>query len=366
MRIVMLLPSLGVGGAEKLALAIAERMARRGHDVALVALMPRKPEEWPSPIEPVYLGIRKTPASVLAGLIRARRLMREFRPDLVHSHSYPANLFARLLKLLAPRIAVLSTVHNVWEGRWGRMMAYRLTDGLSRRTVAVSEAAAERFIRLKAVPRRKCTVIRNGIDLEEMVPDPARRQRVRAEMDAADSEFVWLAIGRIAPAKDYPNLLRAFAEVRGQRPDARLWIAGEIPTGGIGDLEARCSELGIGGTVRWLGLRRDLPALLDAADGFVSGSAWEGMPLAAGEAMVMEKPVVATGVGGVRELVGDTGAIVEAKDSGALARAMIATMRQSNEELAAQGRAARERIVQRFSMDAAADTWEALYREIVA
>ena len=67
--------------------------------------------------------------------------------------------------------------------------------------------------------------------------------------------------------------------------------------------------------MRWLGLRRDMPALLDAADGFVSGSAWEGMPLAVGEAMVMEKPIVATDVGGVRELVGDAGAIVEAKDS---------------------------------------------------
>ncbi len=117
--------------------------------------------------------------------------------------------------------------------------------------------------------------------------------------------------------------------------------------------------------VRWLGLRRDMPALLDAADGFVLASAWEGMPLVLGEAMAMEKPVVATDVGGVRELVGDAGTLVPAKDPEALAEAMLATMRQSREERARMGRAARERIVHQFSMDAAADWWEALYRKLL-
>jgi glycosyltransferase involved in cell wall biosynthesis len=369
MRIVTLLTSLGVGGAEKQALAVAGRMAKRGHTVAVLVLMPRQAEEWPAPIQPFYLGIRKTPASVLAGLIRARRYLGEFRPDLVHSHSFPANLFARLLRPLVPGVAVLSTVHNVYEGRWGRMLAYRLTDGLSRHTVAVSEAAAERFIRLKAVPRRKCTVVPNGIDVAEFAPDPGRRVQMRKEMglrnESENAEFVWLAVGRIAPAKDYPNLLRAFVEVHRQRSNTRLWIAGEGPDAGIGELQALCEELGIGGAVRWLGLRRDLPALLDAADAFVLGSAWEGMPLAVGEAMAMEKPVVATDVGGVRQLVGNAGMLVEAKNTQALAEAMIATMRLSREELGAQGHAARDRVARRFSVDAAADTWEALYRSLI-
>jgi len=118
--------------------------------------------------------------------------------------------------------------------------------------------------------------------------------------------------------------------------------------------------------VHWLGLRRDMPALLDAADGFVSASAWEGMPLAVGEAMAMEKSVVATDVGGVREMVGDAGLVVPAKDPEALAEAMLATMRQSREEREQKGRTARERITRKFSVDAAADTWEALYRELLS
>jgi glycosyltransferase involved in cell wall biosynthesis len=370
MRIIYLLTSLGVGGAEKQALALAERMAKRGHAVTVMALMPRLAEEWPTAVPAIHLDVRKTPASVVAGFMRARRFVREFRPDLVHSHSFHANVFARLLRPSGPRFVVLSTVHNVYEGGWWRMVAYWLTDGLSRQTVTVSEAAARRFTQLKAVPRRKCLVVRNGIDAQEFSPDKERGARIRAEMGISEAgeeaEFVWLAIGRLAPAKDYPNLLCAFREVSSWRGDARLWIAGDAEVGQIAAFQELRKELELGEAVRWLGLRRDMPALLDAADAFVSASAWEGMPLAVAEAMAMEKPVVVTDVGGVRELVGEMGTVVPAKNPEALAQAMMATMRQSREALRARGRAARERIVQQFSINATADAWEALYNQLTA
>jgi glycosyltransferase involved in cell wall biosynthesis len=367
MRIVYLLTSLGVGGAEKQALAVSERMAKRGHTVALLVLMPRLPEEWPTAIRTLHLDVRKTPASVLGGFKRGRNFLREFQPDLVHSHSFHANILARLLRLAGQPFVVLSTVHNVYEGGWLRMLAYRLTDRLSRRTVAVSKASAERFTRLKAVPSHRCSVILNGIDVDGFTPDCVRRARARTEMGiaAGSAEFVWLAVGRLAPAKDYPNLLRAFAAVRAQKPETRLWVAGDARGNERAPLESLAKELGIGANACWLGLHRDMPALFDAADAFISASAWEGMPLAVGEAMAMAKPVVATDVGGVRELVGDAGVVVPAKDSSALAEAMLATMQESREELAARGRAARERIVDHFSMDATANTWEALYGSLV-
>jgi glycosyltransferase involved in cell wall biosynthesis len=108
-----------------------------------------------------------------------------------------------------------------------------------------------------------------------------------------------------------------------------------------------------------------MPGLLDAADGFVLSSAWEGMPLAVGEAMAMEKPVVATEVGGVRELVGEAGVIVPPRDSDALAAAMLDLMRRTPEERRALSRCARERIESNFSMDSRADEWEALYRRVL-
>jgi glycosyltransferase involved in cell wall biosynthesis len=366
MRILYVLTTLGMGGAEKLALALGERMAKRGHKVALLVLMPPVSEEWSTDLPKIYLYIRRAKLSFLPGLARARGFAGGFQPDLIHSHCFHANIFARLLRLSAPRPAVISTIHNVYEGGWPRMMAYRFTDKLSRQTVAVSEAAMQRFVELKAVPAQKCRVIANAIDTAEFAPDANRRAAMRAEtgkLAEPETDFVWLATGRIAPAKDYPNLLRAFARVRASRQNARLWIAGEAPGQLLTDLKSLTADLHLTGSVRWLGLRRDVPALLDAADGFVSASAWEGMPLAVGEAMALGKPVVATNVGGVGQLVGDAGIVVPAQSAESLANAMLGVMQQSGEERCALGRAARQRIVERFGMDAAADRWEALYRE---
>jgi glycosyltransferase involved in cell wall biosynthesis len=364
MRIAYLLTSLGVGGAERQVLALAERMAARGHTVLLVVLRGSLPEEWPTSLDLVHLDMRKTPASLLAGLARARRSLREFCPDLIHSHTFPANMAARLLKVFMPSTAVLSTVHNVYEGPWPRMLAYRLTDPLSWRTTAVSQAAAERFVRLHAVPARKSLVVANGIDTAEFAPNPERRTHVRAEMNAGD-DFIWLAAGRIVPAKDYPNLLRAFAQLHSAIPATQLWIAGEAAAAEAATLQCLAAKLTLGGAVRWLGLRRDMPALLEAADGFVLASAWEGMPLVLGEAMAMEKPVVATDVGGVRELVGDAGLIVPARSHEALAEAMLEVMRKTPEARGYLGQAARERVSAHFSIDAKADEWEALYRTLL-
>ena len=267
MRIVYVLTSLGMGGAERQALALADRMAGLGHAVALLVLRPPLGEEWHTTLQVVHLGIRKTPWSVLNGLVQARRFLREFRPDLLHSHSFHANILARLLKLLTPSAAVLSTVHNVYEGPWMRMMAYRLSDRLAVCTTAVSQAAADRFVRLKAVPQLKCFVIPNGIDIAGFTPNAERRERMRISMGEGD-RFIWLAAGRIVPAKDYPNLLRAFAEVRAACSqagvDAQLWIAGESTDAEGMALHALAAELDLGDSLRCLGLRRDLPGLFDA------------------------------------------------------------------------------------------------------
>lgn len=365
MRIVYVLTSLGMGGAERQVLALAARMAQRGHAVALMVLRPRLDAEWPTTVDVVHLEMRRNPVSLMAGLVRGRGFLRKFCPDLVHSHSFHANLVARLLKVLIPAPVILSTVHNISEGGWGRMLAYRLTDGLSKRTTTVSAAVAERFVRLKAVPKKKCVVLTNGIDITEFSPSAERRTQMRSAMSAG-GEFIWLTAGRNAPAKDFPNLLRAFALVRVARPDAQLWIAGEGDVTGVKRASGLIVESGSFEKVRWLGLRRDLPALFDAADGFVLASAWEGMPLVVGEAMAMEKPVVATDVGGVRELVGDAGVLVPASDSEALAGAMLGLMEQSAEDRQKAGRAARERVGSQFNMNARADEWEALYRDVLS
>jgi glycosyltransferase involved in cell wall biosynthesis len=362
MRIVYVLTSLGVGGTERQVIALAQRMAARGHAVSLLVLMPRQPADWLTDLEVVRLNMSKTPAGIFRGVTRGLRVVRAMSPDILHGHNFHGNMAGRLLGMLYPRAAVISTVHNVYEGGRLRMLAYRLTDRLTDLTTAVSSSAAERYIRLKAIPQAKCRVVTNGIDTAEFVPRPEHRVQTRMQMGAKDA-FVWLAAGRIVPAKDFPNLLRAFAQVHAFFPAAQLWIAGEEAATG----SKKATGFDAGGSfdqVRWLGLRRDMPALLDAADAFVLSSAWEGMPLALGEAMAMEKPVVATDVGGVRELTDDAGTIVAAKDSSALAEAMLTVMQSSPEARQSLGRSARQRICEFFSMDAKADEWELLYDSV--
>jgi glycosyltransferase involved in cell wall biosynthesis len=365
MRIVYMLASLGVGGAEKQALALAERIAGRGHTVTLVTLLPETGDEWPSTLPAIRLNLHRNPFSLLAALMRARRILRELQPDIIHSHSFHANIFTRLVGPFAGRPAVISTVHNVYEGGWHRMLAYRLTDGLCARTTAVSRAVSNRFVSLRAVSAEKCTVVLNAIDLTEFKPDAERRRSLRESLGAAD-EFVWLAAGRMTAAKDYPSLLRAFARILKVDPNAFLWIAGQGSDAAIDGLVNLADELGIARCMQCLGLRRDVPALLDAADGFVSSSAWEGMPLAIAEAMAMKKPVVATDVGGIRELVAGNGSLVPARDPGALAGAMLELMRKPEADRFAIGCAARIRMATGFNIESRVEEWEDLYRSLVS
>jgi glycosyltransferase involved in cell wall biosynthesis len=115
MRIVYMLNSLGVGGAERLALTLADRKARRGNAVAVLVLLPPIENEWATDLRVVPLDMGSSPWSVLVGVVRARRFLCEFQPDLIHSHRFHANILARLLRLFVPSARVLTTVHNVYE-----------------------------------------------------------------------------------------------------------------------------------------------------------------------------------------------------------------------------------------------------------
>ena len=374
MRIAYILTSLGVGGAERQVIWLARRMARAGHTVRLLVLLPcgsddllteSTRESDSEPLDVIYLGIHKRPWSAMRGLARGVAAIRQFRPDLIHAHNFHGNLAGRLLGQLCGKIPVISTIHNVYEGGRLRMMSYRFTDLLSRRTIAVSEAACERYTRLRAIAANKGGVVANGIEADHFQPSIQQRNAMRAVMGVTGKYFVWIAVGRLSPAKDYPNLLRAFAALQLEQPAAYIWIVGAGEPSYTIELQSLVRSLGIEDKIRWLGSRQDIAALLDAADAFVLASAWEGMPLALGEAMAMAKPVVATDVGGVREILGESGALVPAGNSNALAEAMARMMVLSDTEQLKIGEAARARILQRFSMEAKTREWEEIYRSLL-
>jgi glycosyltransferase involved in cell wall biosynthesis len=363
MRILYVLNTLAIGGAERLVLALGERMALRGHEVRILTLAQERPDELPTNLEVARLGMDRNPVRALSGLGKGVQVLHAFRPHILHSHNFHGNLLARALRLARPSTRVISTLHNEYEGGTARMFAMKASERLSRHTVAVSQAVAERALQLGIAQPGKCRVISNGIDIAAFTSEPQRRASLRSLMGAG-RDFIWLSAGRLVPAKDYSNLLCAFAQVHSAAPETQLWIAGEGAPEYAAALHIEAAQLGLKQAVHWLGARRDIAALLDAADAFVLGSAWEGMPLAVGEAMAMEKPVVATGVGGVSELIDHCGLAVPPRNPNALARAMLSILNTPETARGFLGRSARQRIVDHFNIDRKADEWEALYRDV--
>jgi glycosyltransferase involved in cell wall biosynthesis len=226
--------------------------------------------------------------------------------------------------------------------------------------MAVSQAAADRHASSRAVRPGKLRVIPNAVDTSVFHPDPGRRRRVRREL-GIESEFVWLAAGRLMWKKDYPTLLRAFHLLRG----STLLIAGAGPQ--EAELKNLAAELGIGARVRFLGQADDMPALMNAADALALSSVVEGLPVALLEAASSGLPAVATDAGGVREILGDAeaGLVVPPGDPAALAAAMERLAALPADERERMSRAARAAAVARFDLSVVVSQWEAAYRDLL-
>jgi glycosyltransferase involved in cell wall biosynthesis len=365
LRILFVLTGLAYGGAETQLVRLATRLKSRGWEVSVVSLMPPKAyvEDLEAAGIPVFsLNIRRKlpdPRPVL----RLARIIRKWQPDVVHSHMVHANLLARIVRPLAPFPVLICSARNIDEGGRLREFLYRLTDPLCDLTTQVSQAGLERYVRVGAVPRHKIRYIPNGVDTERFKPNPEGRLKVRRELGV--NGFVWLAVGRFDPQKDYPNMLQAFARVVRERSDTTLLIAGDGPLRKA--MESMALDLGISGYVRFLGIRRDVSQLMTAADAYVMSSSWEGMPNVLLEASATGLPIVATDVGGNREIVldGVTGFLVPPRNPEALARAMLRIMDLSDEERKEMGKRARKHIEVKFNLDRVVDLWEILYYELL-
>jgi glycosyltransferase involved in cell wall biosynthesis len=243
-----------------------------------------------------------------------------------------------------------------------REWAYRITDFLCDLTTQVSRGGLERYVQVGAVPRRKILYVPNGVDTERFRPDAEARSRLRREMGLGEA-FVWLAVGRLEEVKDYPNLLRAFSQVIRAHSSALLLIAGQ---GAFrGQLERMAEGLGLSDRVRFLGVRKDIPQLMNVADGYVMSSAWEGLPMVLLEAAATALPIVATAVGGNREVVldGESGFLVPPRTSEALAGAMIRLMGFPSEKRSEMGSRARAHVEAHYALDRVVTQWETIYAE---
>ena len=367
LRVLFVSTSMMRGGAETQVFLVARELRAMGVEVSIVSM--RDPEGYEEELVGLGIGLaslgmqRGSPD--LRATARFAAIVRRWKPDVVHAHMLHASLLARVARPLAWAPVLISTAHSLSEAVAWRHAAYRLTDPLCTLTTAVCEACAERHVAVGAVPKRKIRVVPNGIEVKAYAIDRGERQATRRELGVQD-EFLWLAVGRLEPEKDYPTMFRAVAEARSRRPACKLVVAGD---GRHRDaIVAARDRLGLGDeAVRLLGARDDVSRLMVAADGYLMSSVTEALPLVLLEASAAGLPIVTTRVGGTPEVVTDgiNGYLATVGDAAGLASAMVRLADTDQPARAAMGAAGHRLVEDRFEIGQVAQRWHALYRELL-
>ena len=351
------------GGAERLAVQVATRLDPERFESILCAS--RRTEEPLLDKELAEAGVE-----VLA-LNRGSRLdLRAWRPllhrlqdgvDVVHSHMFGSNVWGTVLGRLT-HVPVVVAHEHTWsfQGQaWRRFLDRELVGRFADAFVAVSGEDRRKMIEVEGVDPDKIRLIANGI------PDPpgGSGEEVRRELGIDASAPVIGVVCELRAQKALEVLFEAAVLLREEFPGLAVLVAGDGPE--RQRLEAEVQRLHVKDTVRLLGIRRDVPALLDALDVAVLSSDYEGSPLSVMEYMAAGKPVVSTRVGGLPELIeeGRQGLLVEPRSPEALAEAVGRLLRDP-EEARRMGVAGRERQQREFSLDAMVRRVEQLYEEL--
>jgi glycosyltransferase involved in cell wall biosynthesis len=238
------------------------------------------------------------------------RELRRLAPDVVHTNSSKAGIVGRIAARGAGVPRVLHTVHGwpfhdhqsapvrrVWQE------LERRTAPLADRLVVVADADRQKGLDVGIGRPEQYVTVRSGLELSDYARSPVVAAEVRVEMGWSESAPVIGAVNRLSPQKDPLTLVEAFAVVARRRSNARFFVAGNGPL--RAQVELRVAELGLSDRVALVGLRDDVPRLLQACDVFVSASRWEGLPRTIIAAMASGVPVVATPANGVVDVVRD-------------------------------------------------------------
>ena len=290
--------------------------------------------------------------------------------DILHSHKFGSNVWAAGLSTMA-RPPVFVAHEHTWSysgDRLRMLLDRRLIAARADALVAVSRDDQRKMVEIERIPPEKTRFIPNGIELE---PPPAGAgELVRQELRLGAGQPVLGTVATLRPQKALDILIEAAMKLREELPDLVLLVAGGADPNFAEEavrLEALVDRLGAGDTVRFLGLREDIPSVLAALDVAVISSDYEGSPLSVMEYMEAALPVVATRVGGVPDIVvdGETGFLVPPRDPGAIAAAV--TRLFAEPDLAKRmGEAGQRRRRAEFDLSATVRRVERLYEELYA
>ena len=366
MLVAHVLTSLEIGGGERVALDLAGGQVAAHHEVMVVSLAPA-PD---GPLEPAFrergVAVHRvakasperfdpTLAFRLAALFHRRRV------DVVHLHNRLPLVYGSVAGRLA-RAVVVHTRHGPRPSTPRLRLLLRGAGKLLHAYVTVSPEIGE-VARREGCDPSKLSVIENGVDMARFDVGPGDREAARAALGIPAGAWVVGSVGRFAPEKDYPTLVRAMAPLLG--PAARLVIVGDGDE--MGAVRAEVDARGVGAFVMLPGARDDVPRYLAALDAFVLCSRMEGMPLGVLEAMAAGLPVVATAVGGLPRLIDDaqTGYLVAPGDEEAL-RGRLGALRDNPEAGRAVGARARAQARAHYSRETMVRRYLDLYAEVKA
>ncbi|HUG54695.1 MAG TPA: GT4 family glycosyltransferase PelF, partial [Vicinamibacteria bacterium] len=379
-RVVRLFSRLNIGGPSLHVILLTAGLSERGYDTRLVVgreapsegnFLGLAREKGIDYVQLAGLGREIRPLADLLTLWQVYRLLRRWRPDIVHTHTAKAGVVGRIAARMAGVPIVVHTYHgHVLRHYFGpvRTALFRVLESLLSRVtdvvITVSAALRDDLVAMGVAPPDKIRVVPLGLELERFA-SPGRRGTLREACGVAPREAVVGIVGRLVPIKDVGGFLQAAALVRQARPGTRFAVVGDGEERAA--LERLSSSLGLAGAVSFLGWRTDLESVYPDLDVVVNSSLNEGTPVALIEALAAGRPVVATRVGGTPDLLGGgaRGTLVPASDPGALATAILDTLADPD-SARERARAGRDYVLAHHGSLRLVRDIDSLYRELLA
>ncbi|MCA9629433.1 MAG: glycosyltransferase [Myxococcales bacterium] len=372
-RVLFVTTGLATGGAEAMLVKLLPSLRQQRIQVRVASLLGHgtlgeKLEQFG--IRVVDLGMRDL-RTAPKGLATFARSVAEFRPTIVQGWMYHGNLVASGAiawpglgdrVVFGVRHSLHDLSHESRSTRWA-IRANKIVSPMAARVVYNSETARRQHERL-GFSHRRSIVVPNGFDVATFRPDPAARAEVRHELQLKVSQCLVGLVSRLHPTKGHVVLARAAREVLDARPDAQFLLVGRGVSGEGTELAKVIRDLALSGSIIRLDERQDIPRLTAALDIAVSASWGEGFSNAVGEAMCCGVPCVVTDVGDSRAIVGKAGRVVAPGDHHALARSILELIGLPAERRREIGEAARQRILDNYSLPRVVEQYRDLYTTI--
>lgn len=365
-KILQIIPNFGYGGAERLTVNLMKYLDKEKYEVRAISMFDSLNTELEKILEneniPVYyLGKKKGFDPRM--FFRIDKIIKSFKPHIVHTHRYV--LRYALPSLLLHKVPVkVHTVHNIAEKEVDKVgkLVHKIAFSFGVIPISISRLVSESLTSVYGV--KNIPLILNGIPVEYYQKANINREEWREKEGFQKEDFLFVNIARLAPQKNQALLIEAFAKGPARHDNSKLIIVGD------GEERERLEEITklhrLEEKVYFLGIRTDIPDILNASDVFVLSSDWEGNPLSVMEAMAAGKPVIATSVGGVPELIQNniTGILVPPKNVNAFSKAML--MLIENKDLCQKlGEKAKEVAEKEFDISVMVKKYEKLYESLL-